>query len=207
MTLLTKKYFDIKKAGQLVYYFLHKASLSGANITKLRLAKWLYLAERSSYQEFGAPMIGDKLGEMKHGPATSELVAIIEGASNIFDKNIFDNIISVSRVHSHQYVELAENCLYSSADELDRFSDAEVELLEATWHKYGNWSAKKLESHLHDTKAFPEWDWRDGDGTNWIHLEKILAVVGFDTDDIEPMVENILAFNSVEVSSRNPAVR
>lgn len=200
MTQLTKEYFDVKKAGQLVYYFLHKASLRGAHITKLRLAKWLYLAERFSYQEFGVPMIGDRLGAMKHGPATSELVAIIEGTSRTFNKNIFDKIFFVSRNNKHQYVELAEDCLYTSTDELDRFSDAEVELLENVWREYGSWSAGRLEKHLHDIKYFPEWDWQKGDTTNWIDLEKILAVVGFDTDDIGPMVENILAFSAVQSS-------
>ena len=45
MSQLTDKYFDVKKAGQLVYYFLSKAGERKGNITKLRLAKWLYLAE------------------------------------------------------------------------------------------------------------------------------------------------------------------
>jgi uncharacterized phage-associated protein len=201
MTQLTNEYFDVKKAGQLVYYFLHKASLCERNITKLRMAKWLYLAERFSYKEFGVPMIGDRLCAMRHGPATSELVAIIEGNSRIFDKNSFEKIIYVSRKGNHQYLELAKECLYSSIDELDRFSDAEVDLLESIWKEYGHWSAVKLENHLHDTKHFPEWNWQEGDGTNWIDLEKILSVVGFNAEDIGPMVENILSFGVVEVAS------
>ena len=200
MTQLTVEYFDVKKAGQLVYYFLHQARLKRMHITKLRLAKWLYIAERYSYQEFGVPMVGDRLCAMKHGPATSELVSIIEGTTKTFRKDIFDEIIFVSRKSGHQYVELVEACLYTSTDDLDRFSDAEVELLETVWDKYGSWSAGKLENHLHDTKAFPEWDWKEGDGTNWIGLEKILMVVGFDKSDIESMVENILAFSVVGVS-------
>lgn len=37
-----------------------------------------------------------------------------------------------------------------------------------------------------------------GDGTNWIDIETILRVVGFSQDDIEPMVDNILAFSLVD---------
>ena len=195
MSPLTDKYFDVKKAGQLVYYFLSKAGERKGNITKLRLAKWLYLAERNSYKEFGEPMIGDRLAAMRHGPATSELVAIIEGKSRKFDANIYKDIISVVRENGHQYVKLVPECLYKSVDDLDRFSEAEIELLDSIWNEYGRWSAVKLENHLHDTKFFPEWNWKEGDGTNWIDIETILRVVGFSQDDIEPMVDNILAFS------------
>ena len=198
MSQLTDKYFDVKKAGQLVYYFLSRASERKGNITKLRLAKWLYLAERNSYKEFGEPMIGDRLAAMRHGPATSELVAIIEGKSRKFDANIYKDIISVVRENGHQYVKLVPKCRYKSVDDLDRFSEAEIESLDSIWNEYGRWSAVKLENHLHDTKFFPEWNWKEGDGTNWIDIETILRVVGFSQDDIEPMVDNILAFSLVD---------
>ena len=201
MTQLTLEYFDVKKAGQLVYYFLHKAGTRQQHTTKLRLAKWLYLAERYSYEEFGSPMVGDRLGAMEHGPATSELVAIIEKKSRNFDGKIFEKIISINKVNKHQYVELVENCLYSSIDELDRFSQAEIDLLDTIWEKYGSWSAVKLENHLHDTTLFPEWNWKPGDGTNWIELEAILTFVGFHTADIGLMVENILAFSAIDAAN------
>lgn len=198
MSQLTDKYFDVKKAGQLVYYFLSKAGERKGNITKLRLAKWLYLAERNSYKEFGEPMIGDRLAAMRHGPATSELVAIIEGKSRKFDADIYKDIISVVRENGHQYVKLVPECQYKSIDDLDRFSEAEIELLDSIWNEYGRWSAVRLENHLHDTKFFPEWNWKEGDGTNWIDIETILRVVGFSQDDIGPMVDNILAFSLVD---------
>ena len=198
MSQLTDKYFDVKKAGQLVYYFLSKAGERKGNITKLRLAKWLYLAERNSYKEFGEPMIGDRLAAMRHGPATSELVAIIEGKSRKFDADIYKDIISVVRENGHQYVKLVPECPYKSIDDLDRFSEAEIELLDSIWNEYGRWSAVRLENHLHDTKFFPEWNWKEGDGTNWIDIETILRVVGFSQDDIGPMVDNILAFSLVD---------
>ncbi|RQV22461.1 DUF4065 domain-containing protein [Burkholderia cenocepacia] len=194
MTQLTIDYFDVKKAGQLVFYFLHQAETSGKNITKLRLAKWLYLAERASYQEFGEPMLGDRLAAMKHGPAPSEVVAILEGKSRSFPRDIFDDIITVSRPKGHQYVSLAEDCIYSSTDDLDRFSDAEIELLDSIWKEYGNWSAVRLENYLHDTKEFPEWNWKEGDKTNWIELENLLSIVGFPDDEIGLLIERILAF-------------
>ena len=194
MTLLTTDYLDVKKAGQLVFYFLYKAKSEKKNVTKLRLAKWLYLAERGSYEEFGEPLIGDRLAAMRHGPAPSETVAILEGRSRIFPKDVFSDIITVDREKTHQYVTLAPDCIYESVDDIDRFSEAEIELLDSIWDKYGNWSTKDLETYLHDTKKFPEWDWEEGDGTNWIELENLLKIVGFPDEDISPIVQRILAF-------------
>ena len=192
MTQLTQKDFNSTKAGQLVYFFLSKAALKQMNITKLRLIKWLYLAERESYIEFGEPLVGDKLAAIQHGPVLSETLAMIEG------KRIdgWHNIISVRRdAHRHQYVELADNCIYRHTDELDQFSDAEIAILNNVWQKYGDWSAIKLEKHLHDTTLFPEWQWKKGDKTNWIDVETMLESVGFEQKDIPQMAEKIVSFS------------
>lgn len=195
MTQLTIDYFDVEKAGQLIFYFLHQAAAVGRNVTKLRLVKWLYLAERASYQEFGEPMLGDRLAAMKHGPAPSEVVSILENKSRFFPESPFNDIIATERQRHHQYVFLVPHCRYTSTDDLDRFSDAEIDLLDSIWKEYGNWSAGKLEDFLHDTREFPEWDWQEGDGTNWIELENLLHIVGFPGDEIDMLVSRILAFN------------
>lgn len=197
MTQLTIEYFDVKKAEQLVYFFMKKSTDMGMNVTKLRLIKWLYLAERESYKEFGEPLTGDRLGALRHGPAPSETLAIIEGKSRAFPAMLWSNTIRVDREHRHQYVKLGPTCAYRSIDELDRFSEAEIVLLEGIWGKYGRWSATRLERYLHDANNFPEWRWKEGDGTNWIDTEDILECVGFDRGDIESMVSHILAFKAV----------
>lgn len=196
MTQLATSYYDVNKAAQLVFFFLKKSTERQMNITKLRLVKWLYLCERASYEEFGEPLTGDKLGALRHGPAPSETLALIEGTSRAFPGNPWKNLIKVDREPKHQYVSLAANCKYKSIEDLDRFSNAELELIESIWDKYSGWSAKSLESHLHDTKLFPEWSWKEGDGTKWIDIETILKVVGFDEAAIEPMVKNIVTFST-----------
>lgn len=196
MTYLTINHFDVKKAGQLVFYFLKKSTDMQMNVTKLRLIKWLYLAERASYEEFGEPMTGDKLGALRHGPAPSETLSLIEGTSRAFPKDFWGDLIKLDRVHRHQQVSLVPHCPYKSIDQLDRFSEAEFDLLERIWNKYGKWSATRLESHLHNTQEFPEWNWKEGDSTNWIDIETILNCVGFEKDSIESVTKHIAAFNA-----------
>lgn len=196
MTQLSLNHFDVKKAGQVVFYFLKKSTEKGMHVTKLRLIKWLYLAERASYEEFGEPLTGDKLGALRHGPAPSETLGLIEGTSRAFPQDLWSDLIQVDRSHHHQYVSIAANCPYKSTEDLDRFSEAEIDLLEHTWKRYGKWSAKQLETHLHDTNIFPEWNWKKGDGTNWIEIETILASVGFDENVIDSVAKHIVAFDA-----------
>ncbi len=194
MTQLSIEHYDVTKAAQLVFYFLKKSTENKMNITKLRLVKWLYLAERASYKEFGEPLTGDRLGSLRHGPAPSETLALIEGTSRIFANGMWADIIQVDREHKHQYVSLPRNSRYTSIDDLDRFSEAEIELLESIWKKYAKWSATRLENLLHNPEKFPEWKWKEGDSTNWIDVETTLKVVGFKDEDIGSMVKSILAF-------------
>ncbi len=194
MSQLNINHFDVKKAGQLVFFFMKKSTLGRMNVTKLRLIKWLYLAERASYEKFGEPMLGDRLGALQHGPVTSETLALIEGKSRSFPPNFWGDLITVDGGHRHQYVHLASNCKYQSLDDLDRFSESEIELLEGIWNKYGHWSATRLEKYLHNTAYFPEWTWKKGEGTKWIAIEDILKYVGFEEESIEAQTKQILAF-------------
>lgn len=194
MTQLTLRHFDAKKAEQLIFFFLKKAEASQKNITKLRLIKWLYLAERGSYQEFGSPLTGDRLGALRHGPAPSETLALIEGKSRNFATNLLSQTITVEKNPRHQYVHISKTCRYNSLDDLDRFSEAEMELLESIWQEYGEWSARDLETHLHNTNIYPEWTWKRGDGTNWIELENLLQYVGFPSEEVESITNGIVAF-------------
>lgn len=194
MSQLNIKHFDVKKAGQLVFFFMKKSTLNRMNVTKLRLIKWLYLAERASYEEFGEPMIGDRLCALQHGPAPSETLALIEGTSRSFPKNIWNDLIVVDKNHRHHYVHLAANCKYQSLDDMDLFSEAEMDLLEGVWNKYCRWSATRLEKHVHNTDYFPEWTWTKDEGKKWIAIEDILKYVGFDEEYIEAQTKHILAF-------------
>lgn len=200
MTQLTSDCFDSVKAGQLVFFFLDKAAKRGMSVTKLRLIKWLYLAERESYKEFGEPLVGDRLASLRHGPVPSETLAVIEGKRT----STWGQILYVERKNKHQYVHLATDCVYSTPDDLDRFSDAEIELLESIWAQYGSWSSVKLEGYLHDRSNFPEWDWHDGDRTNWIELETLLKSVGFRDDQIGPMVQKVVSFSYVPPGHEQP---
>jgi len=51
----------------------------GKQMTRLRLLKLLYIADRRSLKETGAPILGSSLVALKHGPLHSEVLDLING--------------------------------------------------------------------------------------------------------------------------------
>lgn len=180
--------FNERKATEVAFYFLLKARNAGRNITKLRFMKWLYLAERLSYERFGEPLIGDAPFSMEHGPILSESLYLLENPDKAkHAQGRWHDVVNVYRKSKkhHQYVELRDDCGYESFDDIRALSASERELLSDVWEKYGHMSAKDLETLLHNRKLFPEWVWEEGDGSNPIELESLLSAVGY--NDVQTM--------------------
>src|SRR6266496_928616 len=68
--------YDEAKAAQIATFFALRRE--GA-IEVLTLAKLMYLAERASYERYAAPLTGDKLCSMEHGPVLSQTLNYIRG--------------------------------------------------------------------------------------------------------------------------------
>jgi len=60
--------FDEQRTAQAAAFFLHKA---GGQMSKVKLMKLLYLAERESYRRYGEPISGDTLLSTPGGPVLS----------------------------------------------------------------------------------------------------------------------------------------
>ena len=187
MSYLEKSQFNARKAGQVIFYFLHQAKDLNINISKLRLIKWIYLAERETYLRLGRPLIGDRLCSLKHGPVPSETLAIIEKKNQEWK-----HLIHVEHTPSrHQYITISKICEYRSPDDLDEFTKSEDRILSDIWKEYGRLSGVKLEERLHNRQKFTEWEWKEGDKTNWISLEKLFSSLGFNSKDSQNIIEEI----------------
>lgn len=193
MTQLTSHYFDAKKAGQLVYYFLHRADQQTVRITVPQMAAWLYLAERASYETLGAPLTGDQLVSTRQGPALAALAATLEHLQE-GDGHFLQGIAQSSSAPCAEGIECTSPCAYSSIDELGRFSDAEVEILDDIWSIYGRWSTEQLQQQAIDVHVFPEWSPLDSDTPTGIELEELLRAVGFEEVHIKHLVDTIVGF-------------
>ena len=72
---MTQK-LDVEKAIQAVGVLLRH---EGKHVSRLRLLKLLYIADRISLEKTGSPILGSKLVAMKNGPLHSDVLDLING--------------------------------------------------------------------------------------------------------------------------------
>lgn len=135
---------------------------------RLRLIKLLYIADRESLRETGAPITGDRVFAMKHGPVLSETYDLIKGEhmrSPEWSRH-FENIGS--------YVRLLED------PGTGRLCKYEIEKLNEVFRRFecdSDWDVAEA------THQFPEWRKNDrGDSSRRIPYEDILEAVGRSPD-------------------------
>ncbi len=152
---MLKHLFNEQKAAQAAAYFLFR---SGRPLSVVKLMKLLYLAERRSFQKFGEPMIGDVLVSMDHGPVLSRTYNHIKGARRSSDKGWEYWIADRA---GHDLALRHPKALTSPEKDLLQLSDADLEVLDETWKKFGRMNQWKLRDYTH--RYCPEW--KDPEGS------------------------------------------
>lgn len=180
--------FNQPKTAQMAAWLLSKCWAQQAEI--LKLMKLLYLAERSSLIKFGAPMTGDRLVSMPHGPVLSTTYDVIQGGTSS-SENGWDHWMSAreGRVIALRADRNADR------ENLDELSDADIEVLEEVWRTYGRMSAWQLREFTHAN--CPEWDDPNGSSKS-ISLEHFFRSVGKDAATARELAEDICADEEVE---------
>lgn len=160
--------FNEKKAAQAAAYFLFR---SGRPLSVVKLMKLLYLAERRSFEKYAAPMIGDKLVSMEHGPVLSRVYNHMNGEVPSGEKG-WEYWISDRAGH-----ELAlRRPVRSPEKELLELSDADQAVLEETWKKFGKMDQWRLRDYTH--RYCPEWSDPEGSMIP-VKPEEFLAALKF----------------------------
>jgi len=134
--------FKSRKAAQTSAFFAAQCSLE---IDKLKLIKLIYLAERDFVFQYGHPMLYDEFFSLQHGPICSSTLTGINGE---IDNEIWAQFISIQGYK----VKAIKNF---TRDEYDEISDAEFDLLKATWDSFGWMNASEIREYSH--KNCPEY--------------------------------------------------
>lgn len=143
--------FSVEKLVQAIAYF----SKSGIpDLTKLKIAKLLYFADKVHLLEHGKPIIGDVYWCMDFGPvpsfAMNEMSAAIGGSevpvsADESDANVFAQVLNVKkRFYSHPRFEVKEGAYDESV-----FSNSELSALRYTKNIYGYKTAAELVELTH----------------------------------------------------------
>lgn len=157
--------FRVETAGQMAAWFLHR---QGGRMPHLKLMKLLYMAERTSIQKNGYPILGDKLVSMDHGPVLSVTLNYMQGGER--PGNGWDKWVSPKENH-----EVSLTRRYN-AEDLDLLSEAVLKILEEVWRKFGHMGQWEIRDYTHE--HCPEW--KDPHGSsNPITYETLLAALGY----------------------------
>lgn len=165
------KRLNVEKAIQAAGAVLRRDS---TQVSRLRLLKLLYIADRKAIQKFGRPILGSRMVAMKHGPLHSEILDLING-QHIREPEWAQYFVNIGR-----NIELREQ------PGTDRLSRCEVELINEV-----------VELHQPDddfqiadiTHSFKEWEDNYPDPTantsNPIPFEHVIDAVGRSEDKDE----------------------
>lgn len=199
MTKISGNLFDPAKAAEVAFIFLDKVRQSRGEVTKVRFMKWIYLAERLSYERYGEPLTGDALFSMKHGPVLSKTLRMIEASGvNSPSSRIWNSVVEVEKHHKRHYLKIRDGAPYRHTSDLRALSDSEIDLVEEVFGRFGRMSAKELETFLHKPENCSEWQWKEGDGSNPIEMEKLFPAIGYTVEQTAALVEQMQAREALE---------
>jgi uncharacterized phage-associated protein len=134
--------FNERKATEAAAHLLKRR---GDRMSYMKLIKLLYLADREALLRFGYPITTDRYVSMDRGPVLSRVLNLITEEREPTGSSVWTNVISEP---DHYQVHLNKEI---SPSEL---SDAEIELLDEIFDRYGGMDRWSLIEITHD---LPEW--------------------------------------------------
>jgi uncharacterized phage-associated protein len=132
--------FNERKATEAAAFLLKRRS---GTMSYLKLIKLLYLADREALLRWGRPISTDRYVSMDHGPALSRVRDLITEQSE--EPSFW--MAAISEPHDF-------NVTLKEQIEPEELSDAEIELLEEIFFRYGALGRWELVELTHD---LPEW--------------------------------------------------
>jgi uncharacterized phage-associated protein len=125
-----------RKVAQVAAFFGGK---QGQGIEVLKL---IYLADRQNIEIYGYPILNDRLVSMPRGPVHSMTLNYVNG--NVQDIGEREKYITPRLNYSVGVTRTF------TMEELDELGEAELEVLEKTWAKFGQFSKWQLRDWTHD---------------------------------------------------------
>ncbi len=178
--------FTASKAAQMAAVFVQR---HGNTINLLKLMKLLYFADRESIAKYGFPISYDHIVSMDHGLVLSTIYNLMTGMVGGSSGAKWEEWISD---REHHDVRLNREF---GREDLDELSDANLEILEETWGKFGGMSQWELSDYAHEHCA----EWEDPKGSSLpIKDSAVLVAVGFGPEEAEELGREIESQRSLD---------
>ena len=173
--------FNLTKTLQAVGVLLRAHPLRV--MSRLRLLKLLYIADREGLQERGAPITGDQVVAMEHGPVLSETHDLTKG----------EHLRAAD--WSEHFENIGCDVHWLKDPGTGKLSKYEIEKLNEVARRFEHEDDWALAESTHE---FPEWQKnKPGASSRSIPFEDILEAVGR-ADDIESIREDSEASASMD---------
>lgn len=164
MTRIPDDLFDPDKAAEVAFILLDKMRRSNGEVAKVSFIRWIYLAERLSYELHGEPLTGDTPFSMRHGPVLSKTLEMIEAPSAT--NSLWNKVVKVEKRGECDYLKIRNDAPYTDVSDLQALSDSEIGMVEEVFERFDKMNAKNLEA-----TNYAEWKWKPGQGSNPIEME------------------------------------
>lgn len=151
--------FDLDKLIASIAFF---ASKKIDDLSKLKVCKLLYYADKAHLIKYGRPVIGDIYYHLDNGPVPSKSLDIMNEVINRDEVYLKSSAMSNQekfneflRVHKaplsrHPVFQLKKNPNFES------LSESEIEVLNSTFHQYGSFTSGQLIDHTHQEAPWRE---------------------------------------------------
>lgn len=180
--------FNERKVAQMAAYFLQR---NGGSLSILKLTKLLYLADRLALDMFDAPISGDRMVSMPHGPVLSRTYELMNG-SGCSVQDGWDSLIADRAGHM-----LSLRRPHEAQGELDlrALSEADIDVLSSVQDKYGNMEGWDLRNFTHDYCA----EWQDPDGSSRpIDYRDVFVALGRSPAEAKQAQQDLDSHNSMD---------
>ena len=151
-------------------------------MSKLKLMKLMYLAERESLRRRGFPMVYDSLACLPHGPVLRGTLDLTEHKARSSNWRAMFAQESPARGPVKLVAGVTE-------DDLDSLSENDLDVIDAVWTEFGHLSAGWLRSYTH---TLPEYREPQRGRSKALDYESVLSRgLRMDPDHVAELVEDI----------------
>lgn len=169
---------DLSKVAEAAAVFLSRAE--GHELTRIKLMKLLYLADRQALADYGSTISNDRLVAMPFGPALSRTLTAMQHPESA--PREWERWVQTVPPHTHRLAPGAD------VSEVELLSDAEVLVIDGVWERFGSWDQWDLKNWTHDPDNIPEWTNPQGSSYT-ITLEALGRAVGMPEQEVQALVE------------------
>ena len=139
--------FDLEKLIQAIVFF----SKHGVqDLTRLKLAKLLFFADREHLLKHGRPVFGDEYFALDFGPLPSRSIDFLEEMEQgiaLPDRDRFDRYLSIEAAQRPCFVA-------RGPEDFDVFSESEISVLETVLARHASCTASQLVALTHEDAAW-----------------------------------------------------